>query len=255
MWQQKWFLLTFRNIFLIATTAVMAMPGGVAAIPLTVVTEEFPPYNYAVGDKLEGYATEVVQAALQRSKIAYSIHSYPWARAFQMASSQPDVLIYSIVRTPERERQFYWIAPLAPRNVYLYKLASRRDIRVKTLADLRPYRIAANRGDAVEDQLRQLDLTADLGPLDETSLRKLLAGRVDLMVSSELVLKGICEQAKVSCAQLERTMIMPGMGDYYVAASLGTPSATVRALRAEFGKLRNSDFLQRTAEKYGVSIK
>jgi polar amino acid transport system substrate-binding protein len=229
--------------------------AATALAPLTVVTEDLAPYSYAEGERITGYATELVQEALAQAGLDYTLHLYPWARAYQMAQTQPNVLIYSMVRTPERERRFQWIAQIAPRNVYLFKLATRHDIQVHTLEDLRPYRIASNRGDVVEEQLQLLGLTADLAATDESSLRKLAAGRVDLMVASELTMQGICERARIPCELLERTMIMPGLGEYYVAASLGTPAATVRALRAAFARLRNSGYMQRAAAKYGVPLK
>jgi polar amino acid transport system substrate-binding protein len=218
-----------------------------------VVTEDFPPYSYAQGGRLTGYSVDVVRAALDGAGLDYSMKIYPWARAYQMGLAQPNVLIFSIVRTPEREGQFQWIAQIARRNTYLYKLASRHDIHVGSVAELRKYHVAANRGDIVEEELRELGVTADLSNQDQTSLRKLMAGRVDLMVASEASLKGVCASAGVPRALLERTMAMPGLTDYYVAASLGTPAATVRRLRAEFDKVKPR--MERLAEKYGVELK
>jgi polar amino acid transport system substrate-binding protein len=236
--------------------AVLLLAGGTwAAAPLTVVTEEFPPYSYAEGGKLAGYSVEVVKRALAEAGLAHSMTLYPWARAYHMGLSQPNVLIFSIVRTPEREQQFQWIAQIAKRSVYLYKLAKRRDINVATVADLRRYRIAANRGDIVEETLHQLGMESDLSNQDQTSLRKLIAGRVDLMVASEASIKGVCAGSGISCALLERTMPMPGLTDYYVAASLGTPAETVRLLRAAFAKVKDSPLIDRLADKYGVDVR
>lgn len=235
--------------------ALMLAGGAWAATPLTVVTEEFPPYSYAAGGKLAGYSVEVVQRALAGAGIDHSMTLYPWARAYHMGLSKPNVLIFSIVRTPEREQQFQWIAQIAKRSVYLYKLARRRDIRVATVADMRRYRIAANRGDIVEETLHQLGMESDLSDQDQTSLRKLVAGRVDLMVASEASIKGVCAGAGISCTLLERTMPMPGLTDYYVAASLGTPAETVRLLRAAFAKIKDTPLIDRLAEKYGVEVR
>lgn len=229
-------------------TAACALAGT----PLTVVTEEFAPYSFVERGEVRGYSTEVVRAALGRAGIDYEIQIYPWARALQMATTRPNVLIYSIVRTPQRENQFHWIATIAPRNVYLYKLAARQDIQIHTLADLKPYRIAANRGDVVEEQLHQLGLAADLSAKDVFSLQKLIAGRVDFMVATELSINNLCLRANVSCALLERGMQMPEISGYYVAASLGTPAATVQRLRQAFALLHNSDAMRQIADKYGV---
>jgi polar amino acid transport system substrate-binding protein len=243
-------------IRLLLGIAGLALAGcAFAAGPLTVVTEDFPPYSYARGGKLAGYSVDVARAALDGAGLVYSMNIYPWARAYQMGRAQPNVLIFSIVRTPEREKQFQWIAQIAKRSVYLYKLAARRDVSVDTVADMRRYRIAANRGDIVEEQLHQLGLDADLSRDDQTSMKKLLMGRVDLMVASEASIKGVCAGVGISCTLLERTMPMPGLTDYYVAASLGTPADTVRQLRAGFARIKDSPLIDRLAEKYGVDVR
>lgn len=250
--------MTFLNMWKQFITLLAGLGCTAAALAgpvLTVVTEDFAPYSYSENGKIVGYSTELVGVALQRAKIDYSLTIYPWARAFQMARSKPNVLIYSVVRTREREHQLQWIAAIAPRSVYVYKLAARHDIQVRTLSDLGRYRVAATRGDVVEEQLLALGLTGDLAALDESSLRKMVAGRVDLMVASELSIQAVCSNAHVACALLERTIAMPGVGEYYVAASLDTPAATVQALRAEFARLKASDFMQQTADKYGLSLK
>ena len=241
--------------FLCAMAALGLALRAAAAPALTVVTEDFAPYSYQQDGKISGYATDVVRELLARARLDYDLGMYPWARAYLIAKSRPNVLIYSIVRTPEREAQFQWIAQLAPRSVYVYKLAARSDIQLKSVADLRAYRIGANRGDIVEEQLRLLGLQADLAAQDEFSLRKLLAGRVDVMVASEPMIKPLCASLGVPLSTLERTMVIPGVSSYYLAASKGTPAATVRLLRAEFDKLKNTDFLQRTAANYALTLR
>ena len=88
---------------MVGLATLLLAGGGYAAAPLTVVTEEFPPYSYAQGGKLTGYSVEVVRAALGGAGLDYSMTIYPWARAYQIGRAQPNVLIFSIVRTPERE--------------------------------------------------------------------------------------------------------------------------------------------------------
>ncbi|MYM68050.1 transporter substrate-binding domain-containing protein [Pseudoduganella sp. FT55W] len=243
-------------IRLVVLAGALSLSAHATAAPaVTLVTEEFAPYSYADHGKVRGYSTELVEAALEQAGIDYGVRIYPWARAFLMARTQPNVLIYSIVRTPTREAQFQWIAPIAPRSVYFYKRKSRQDILLRSVEDLRRYRVGANRGDVVEEQLRQLGLVAELSAQNEFNLRKLVVGRLDLMVATDLSLRDLCARTQIRCDELERTMPLPGMGDYYVAASLRTPAATVEALRTELDKLKSSGEAQRLADKYGLTLK
>lgn len=86
-------------------------------------------------------------------------------------------------------------------------------------------------------------------------MRKLVVGRLDMMVASERMLQGLCQRIELRCTELERVMPMPGLGDYYAAASLGTPAATVQAVRGALEKLRSTGAMQRAADKYGIALK
>src|ERR1700761_8052778 len=112
--------LSMRRRILLATLLLTLSATSSGTEHLTAVTEEFRPMNYTENGELRGYTVDIVRELLARANIGYSLASYPWARTYQMAQRQPDVLIFSIVRTPEREKQFRWIAPVAKRRVYIY---------------------------------------------------------------------------------------------------------------------------------------
>lgn len=222
---------------------------------MLAVTEEFPPFNYTENGKLAGYGVELAQAVLEGAGVEYTMASYPWARAYEMAQ-QPNVLIFSLTRTPEREKLFHWIAPLAKRKVYLYKLASRTDIKVPRLQDLWRYSIAANRGDVVHMQLKALGLEEgrhiDLSDSDLANVRKLAAARVDLIAETELSMRTMAASAGLAMEKLERTIVLPGDYEYYIAASLKTPAPTVRALRAGYLKAKDAGSVKRIAERFSI---
>jgi polar amino acid transport system substrate-binding protein len=248
--------LLMRRRVLLAMLCLTLSAASSGAEHLTAVTEEFRPLNYTDNGVVRGYTVDIVRELLARAKIDYSLGSYPWARAYQMAQRQPDVLIFSIVRTPEREKLFQWIAPVAKRHVYIYKMARRRDIQLASPADLFKYMIASDRDDVSEAQLEALGLKTgkniELSNQDSTSLQKLLIGRVDLMVATESSMQELCERQGIPYGDLARTILLPGGTDYYIAASLNTAPQTVDLLREEFRKMRKSDFLRKVAEKYNM---
>src|SRR5471032_1633043 len=143
---------------LLAILLLTLSAASTGAEHMTAVTEEFRPLNYTENGVVRGYTTDIARELLARAHIGYRLASYPWARAYQMAQRQPDVLIFSIVRTPEREKLFRWIAPVAKRRVYIYKLAKRRDIDLHSPADLFKYMIASDRDDVSSAQLEGLGL-------------------------------------------------------------------------------------------------
>ena len=232
---------------------------AVAAPRLMLVTEEFEPFNYIEQGKLTGYSVELARTLVERAGIAYSIAAYPWARAYRMAQQLPNVLIFSLARTPEREKQFQWIAPLARRQVYLYQLSKRNDIAVRSLADLPRYSTSVNRDDIAHTQLAAMGL-AQKGRLDLTNnalsgMNKLLVGRVDLIVGNPFSIRSLCASAGVPETAVKRTILLSDDSDYYVAASLDTPAATVERLREQYRQLRGTSYLHQLAARYHVTLR
>jgi polar amino acid transport system substrate-binding protein len=125
---------------------LVLLAGSAAAEPVTVVTEQWPPYNYAENGEIRGVMTEIVRATLETAGIPHEIRVYPWARAYKVAKNRKNVLIYSIFKLPNRERHFQWI-PISglSTKMYLFRPRFRDNIRVDSLEDARRYRIGVTR--------------------------------------------------------------------------------------------------------------
>jgi len=98
------------------------MQACALAGPLRVVTEDYPPYSYLEAGRVTGYSTAVVRAVLAEAGLEAEIQLIPWARAYDLALHDEQVLIYSIARTPAREHKFRWIGQVAPSEWFLYSL-------------------------------------------------------------------------------------------------------------------------------------
>lgn len=177
---------------------------------LQVVTEEWLPYNYTDEQgNIIGRATNKVKSVLDDAGLDYEIRVYPWLRAMKLATEQPNTLIYSIFRTPERENLFHWVCPLLePIREYLFKLKSRTDIHVVSVDDAKKYITAIVRGSVGYNFLLEqgfkaggnLDVSAD--PLNIP--KKLVAGRVDLVMTTEFTLSESLKLVGASYELVER---------------------------------------------------
>src|ERR1039457_4975179 len=88
--------------------AAALMVSATHAETIHAVTEATS-YAYLREGKVAGPATEVVELTLRKAGFAeYQIKLYPWARSYDMALKEPNVLIYLIARTPARESLFKW---------------------------------------------------------------------------------------------------------------------------------------------------
>lgn len=222
-------------------------PAQAAPPALQVVTEELPPYNMTRDGRLTGMSTEVVQAVLKDAGIEATIQSLPWARAYEMALSGENVLIYSITRTPQREKLFKWVGAIAPTQWALYARAD-RGIVLHSLDDARKYQVATVNEDAGEQYLVEKGFV--IGRQLQSSNRyefnheKLLLGRVDLWVSNELNAAWLIRQAGQRPGNaIVKVLDLPEIGSHggmHMAFSVRTPDALVERLRRSLEHIRRN---------------
>ncbi len=155
---------------------------------ITLTTEDYPPFNFidAQSKKLVGISADKVNIMMRRAKIDYTIDSYPWTRAYQMAQQSPQTCVFSTVRNPERENLFHWVGPLGTNNWVIYVRSTSRTAP-QTLEDLRPYTIGVYRNSAIGTYLQQLGFHLDWANYDAENPNKLIYGRFDYWASGEML--------------------------------------------------------------------
>lgn len=206
---------------------------------LEVVTENWPPFILQEKE-VAGIVTKNVRDILKYSNIDYAINIYPWARSFHLATTTPNTLIYSIYRTKERESKFHWFCPIYKSTpIHVYKLAS-NNLNIDSLAPLKKGIVGIMRGDNSHNYFLQKGFQAgvnlDLSANEFTNLRKLIGGRVDVVVQSEASLnyrlallgaKDLKVVAGVAIAQAENAQ-------HCMALSLETAPEVVNQIKAAF---------------------
>jgi polar amino acid transport system substrate-binding protein len=229
-------------------------PATVCASQLSVVTESLPPLNFEEHGSVTGYSTEIVQAVLQEAKLAAPIELIPWARAYQRALQQPNTLIYSMTRTPERDAQFEWIGVLSNRQIYLYKLKSRTDIQIKTLTDAGAYKTGLVREMASAKEFMRKgqfpDYVVDYAPTDESNMKKFLMGRVDLAIFQNWSAAFLMKSQNRTMDEIEPLLLLDGSSNYYLAMSKNSDPALVKKLRKAFEKVQQSGLFDKLRLKY-----
>lgn len=178
---------------------LMIANGAMAgAETIRIVTEELAPYNYTEKGVLTGFSTEIVQAILKDIKIEGKFQSMPWARAYESAINNENVLIYSIGRTPQREKLFKWVGAIAPASNYLFAYAG-HDIKIRQLADAKKYQTGSVNTDIGEQFLESQGFVK--GKNLQSSVKyqlnyeKLKLGRIDLWVMNEMAAYHLVRQS------------------------------------------------------------
>lgn len=222
------------------------MIADLHAEPLHIVTNDFPPLQIINGANVTGFTTEIVKHVLKGAGLTGDIKAYPWARAYKMATKEPNTLIYSIVRNKERESTFKWIGTIAPYDVYFWKLKKRKDIHIKTIEDAKKYVCGAMINGSKANHLIKHGFVEgknlDQGDSDLDNFRKLYAGRVDLILYDTLSFRYTALQEKKDVNDAEKILKVDGISnELYLAASHETPDAVVTKLRASLEAFKRTN--------------
>ncbi|HEX3140530.1 MAG TPA: transporter substrate-binding domain-containing protein, partial [Rhizobacter sp.] len=203
-----------------------------------------------------GLSTEVVQALMKEAGVYGEIQCMPWARAYDIALHDENVLIYSIARTPQREKLFKWVGLTASANWYLYARTDRH-IHLDRLEDARPYQTATVNEDAGEQYL--VDKGFAIGKNLQSSHKyeqnyeKLQLGRVDLWISDELNAAYLARQAGEDPKVITRVLPLPDLsadGGLGMAFSLKTPDAVVERFRKALETIKKNGTYERIQKKW-----
>ncbi|MEG5266913.1 ABC transporter substrate-binding protein [Pseudomonas sp. JDS28PS106] len=214
---------------------------------IIVVTEDSS-YAYLRGGRVAGPGTQVVERVLKKAVFDdYRIQLYPWARAYEKALREPNVLIYPMIRTSARESLFKWVGEIGQAQTRLYRLREERDITPSSLIDARRFSVGV-----VRDDSRQLYLQAQgfarlvVSTTNRDSFQKLLNHQVQLLPMSEREARLLSDEARVDFTRLEAVGTLDQLpASIYMAFSLDTPDDVVTRARAAFEQLKVSGEIDR----------
>lgn len=169
----------------IAFALALLLSGTANAQTLRLLTEEYPPYNFSKNGIISGAAVEQAELMMKALGTPYSLEILPWARALSLAENQPWTCVFTTGHDEERDKRFKWVEPLLiDRMVMLRKVGS--GVNPANIEEAKRFTVGTQRGDFSGTYLQnhafpKIDLAADM----ETTVKKLLVGRIDLMVTSE----------------------------------------------------------------------
>jgi len=246
--------------FFFAAVFVLVLITNAQGADIRVVTEELPPYMYTQDGRVCGFTTEIIRATLDQSGLDYTIEAFPWARAYEMARTQEDVLIYSILKLPWREKQFKWIkldGLSAARS--LFKPKYRQDINITSLSEAKEYRIGVTRKSSTHHFLlsRGFRDGVNLFPVncEELNLLKSQPGtmRIDLTTGDRISLVHWTNASGLPSDYWKEQMPL-FEEDLYMAFGLKTSDDLVEKVRKAFGEIRDQGKLDVIREKYSAIL-
>lgn len=238
----------------LAVWLVLMGPGWCGAQPLarnasiTLITEEWPPYNYVEQGHLSGVSVRIVRALQQELGRSDPIRLYPSMRASKMLQTQTRTMMFSMFRTPQREASYKWIGPIGRDAIYFYQRRG-SPLQIRTLKDAKDVPVIASRqAGLVFNTLTALGFT-NLDASAHSSKQvygKLLRGRAELAISdSPKGVQYLMEQMGVSADALQQTPVKVVESDLYIAASLDFSDSEIALWQKALNRLKASGEFER----------
>lgn len=228
------------------------LPASIFAAELNAYTEEWPPYNFMVGNEIKGVSTEVLQAACQLAQLRCHFHLVPWARAQKTVLETPDTAIYTTTRNALREKQFKWVGPILPRTIWIYG-KSGLEKRVRTLKDLAQVQIGLVREEASLDELLAAGVpkSSIMVLNSNTDVMKMLKiGKINAVVNTEIGMEWSLQNTGLPSKEMTKLMTLSEGGAYYFAFNLQTDPVMIEKLQNSIDRLKREGKIELIVQKY-----
>ncbi len=232
---------------------------------LTIIADNYPPFCYEENGVVTGFDVELLENIIRDSGVKQvgKVLIYPWSRAYKAIQKEPNILIVNMARMESRDTLFKWVGPTSPREIWLFKLKSRKDIKINSLEDAKKYRVGSMLDSASTEELirsgfqkgKNLDLVFD----ENLNLLKLIKGRVDLITFHKFEmpwrLKRLIQSSDTRITALtihdvEPAYLLSGNYQYYFALSRQIPDSIVMRLQNALDTLKKDGRYNRIWKKY-----
>ena len=120
---------------------------------LLAVANENTLLQYQENGVNKGPTIEILNAILTEAQLKADVNFMPWARAFATAKNNPNTLILSMIRTPDREADFHWLIKVSQLARVFISLKSKPENYVDNIDDAKKKLIAVILGSAAHKEL------------------------------------------------------------------------------------------------------
>jgi polar amino acid transport system substrate-binding protein len=237
-----------KTALLLLASFILASDAA-AQNPIVFVTESYPPFSYQEpGGKYRGAGIDQIEIIMQKTQVPYTVEILPWARAIAMAETQARHCVFAAARTAEREARFKWVVPLFIDRSILVRHGGSK-VSAATMDEAKEYTVGTHRADYTEGLLRsfgfpKIDLSSDI----DTTLRKLLEDRIEMMPMSE----GVYEKLRAAGTAIEKVIVF---SEQYlgIACNRATPDELIATMQANLDRLIKDGVQTAILGRYGLN--
>ncbi|MDZ7867595.1 MAG: hypothetical protein U5L02_00055 [Rheinheimera sp.] len=216
------------------------LAGAAHACGLQVLTEDLPPYQVVRQQHVVGGSAYLqVEAILRSAGLPCRTDVLPWARAFELARTEPNTLIYSLARLPARENLFIWLTPLINTDYRYYSADSRVIEQIQQGKSPQDFIAVAVAGSMMDATLQQIGFVPDQNLIQVKDInaqwKMLQINRAQLTLAFEPDFKALADP-KVGQTQFYASRQVVRQIQLYLAAHPQTDPALINQLKAAIEK-------------------
>ena len=229
-----------------ASAQSAAAPDGPKT--LTFLTEEYPPFGFTKNGVVTGSSVDQIRAILAEIHQDYTLDIVPWARAFATAQADPATCIFTTAFLPERAAQFKWVLPLDVDALLLVGRSGGTALP-RSIEAAKAFTVAVYNGDIGERIALAMGFPhLDAAPSVELSIKKLLAGRVDLVLITGKTFNELRSQNQPLEEVLKVESTRSG-----IACNPSVPDARIAAMQAVLDRMIADGTQAEIEQRYGIS--
>ncbi|MBU2708263.1 transporter substrate-binding domain-containing protein [Zooshikella marina] len=223
------------------------------------LTEEFPPFNFKGEDgNPAGINTDVLIEMFKKmgSQNSYKdIKIQPWVRGYRTTLEEGSMnVLYSAIKTPERENLFKWVGPLTDSTndiIVLKQNASK--VKIEKDSDLVKYKYAVIREDIGEQLLVKAGVKSSNISYSTNlfaMIKKLQDDKVDAVSYNGTVAKWLIKKQGMNPSDFEIVYTMK-LGQHYFAFNKSIDDNVVEAHQKALDAVKNDQALMsKIKDKY-----
>lgn len=218
---------TMPRLLLLCLALACASVRAGEATALSIYTDEWPPISFTENNEVKGMAVDLVNLIQHRLHQDQPVRLLPWARAYNYLLTRPNVLLFVLGRSAEREKLMTMVGPVASSTINLYCRKGEAE-RLRRLGDkllLQP--LTAFRSSiflSVAKQHGFQNITVSSDPVQSALL--LHSNHVALWSEGDSVVENVMHKAGLPFEEIELLKSLEKV-NLYLAFSHGTNRATI----------------------------
>ena len=173
-----------RFSILLLMLVALGFNHSLNAQEITVRTVDWPPF-YASSLKNGGPITDITRQALKLKGHTMDIKFIPWKRALESVKAGDADMVLAAYDTPERRADYLFSDRYYEVSEFIIGIEGKVPSTYKQVSDLKKYTFGLTTGYAYSKEINEKTLKHQYASADEQNIKKLIAGRVDLLVMNK----------------------------------------------------------------------